>query len=115
MFIPLYVGTALLHSRCPTGTCCKTHPSWLLVRWDCSSLAQTGAVYTVVRENWYRSVDTRLALPGVFHCSQAVAVNVDAAAAWGFMQKAAVASIKISIVVITQLVPQLENQVWEVF
>lgn len=60
-------------------------------------------------------MDTQIALPDIIYCSQAVRVSMDIAGTCGFIQKAAVISIKFSIVIITQSVPQLENQTWEVF
>lgn len=94
---------------------CKTHSSWLLAWWDYSSLTQAGALYTVVSENQCHSVATRAAFPGVIYCSQAVGVSRDTAGTCGFTQKAAVVARTFSIVIVTQLGPQLENQAWEDF
>lgn len=94
---------------------CKTHSTWLLAWWDYSSLAQAGALYTLVSENQCHSVATCAASPDVIYCSQAVGVSMDTAGTCGFTQKAAVIAMTFSIVVITQLGPQLENQTWEDF
>lgn len=94
---------------------CKTHSIWPLAWWDYSSLAQAGALYTVVRGNWCHSGATPAALPDVIYCSQAVAVSRDTAGTCAFTQKAAVIARTFSIVFVTQLGSQLENQTWKDF